>query len=151
MGEPLKEGIFSEESHLITKKGYSDESGSSSKNIESSSKDTESSSKDSENKSFNLKSLTKDELEQAIKEVDKLLLESNDSTIDDLIDRLAELEEELELRERIEDTELSSKAESSSKSKLSDKTKYYDDNSDNDNDCKEEKIDYKGKGKDKEV
>ena len=152
-GEPLKEGIFSEKSHLIIKKGYSDEPGSSSKDPESSSKDPESSSKYYENKNFNLKSLTKDELEQAIKEVDKLLLESNDSTFDDLIDRLTDLEAELELREAIEDIESSSKAESSSKSKLSDKTKYYDDNSDNDNynDSKEEKVDYKGKGKDKEV
>ena len=153
MDEPLKEKIFGERSNLITKKGYSDEPGSSSKDTGSSSKDTESSSKSTEDKSFNLKSLTKDELKQAIKEVDKLLLESNDSTFDDLIDRLTDLEAELELREAIEDIESSSKAESSSKSKLSDKTKYYDDNSDNDNynDFKEEKVDYKGKGKDKEV
>ena len=144
MDEPLKEKIFGEKSNLITKKGYSDEPGSSSK-------DTGSSSKSTEDNSFNLKSLTKDELKQAIKEVDKLLLESNDSTFDDLIDRLTDLEAELELREAIEDIESSSKAESSSKSKLSDKTKYYDDNSDNDNDSKEEKVDYKGKGKDKEV
>jgi hypothetical protein len=141
MDESLKEKIFSEKSYLITKKGYGDEPGSSSK-------DTESSSKYSENKSFNIKSLTKDELKQAIKEVDKLLIESNNSTIDDLVDKLTELEKELELREIIEDTESSSKAESSSKSELSDKTKYYDDNnSDKDNDYREEKVDYKGKNK----
>ena len=155
-GEPLKENFFNEKSHLINKKGFGENPGSSSKDSGSSSKNFGSFDKDSTDKSsgFDLKLLTKDELKQAIKEVDKLIVEGNDSTIDELVDTLAGLEEELELRELLEDiessqAESSSKAESSTKTKSSDQTESLSQTENSDNECAEKEEDYKGKGKGK--